>query len=692
MQYIDFCENGINVLFKINDDKRLMLLNMSSKKYDESLLSDAMVLNCLATEVQLTGANINATHGAKHVGHLCPTLPLYESHTDSRNENGRILTFVLKSSMLKITLTYQFYDGIKVVSAKTTVENISDESACLEYVSSFCLSGIGKFSKGNKFDVIEMYTPHNEWAEEIHWQKDTLRHLGFNPIKPSSTKRICISNTGVWSTKEYLPMGMIHNTETDDTLLWQIEHNGSWNWELNDAANMINLRVSGPSANENGWWKELAPGEVFEAVPVAVAVTTGGFGEAVREMTEYRRIITKHIVDLKMPVIFNDYMLCLNASPTTEKEIPLIEKAAKMGAEIFCMDAGWYSPGGWWELVGEWKECPDRFPNGLKEVFDLVRAHGMIPGIWIEPEVMGVRCPLVPEFEDCFFKRHGRNIIDHGRYQLDFSKKKVTDYLDSVIDRLIADYGIGFFKFDYNIEGGIGTEADADSFGDGLLKYNKAYLKWIDGLYERHPGLLIENCSSGGMRMEYGTLKHFHLQSITDSFKYFELAYMSVMAPSAVIPEQAGVWVVPLKAQTDGENVYSAVNGLLHRFYFSGETALLDDAQAALLKEAIDVYKEIRYDIIGSVPYFPCGITHFEDEWQVSARVSGSKKTLYVTVGHTKGSDDKKVIDLKAVPGKKKGAKILYPSGSSANISVDNDILTVSIGEKDAVLIAMELE
>ena len=133
----------------------------------------------------------------------------------------------------------------------------------------------------------------------------------------------------------------------------------------------------------------------------------------------------------------------------------------------------------------------------------------MVPGIWLEPEVMGVNCPLVEEFRDCFFMRHGRPVITRGRYQLDFRHPKVIAHLNGVVDRLTRDYGIGYFKFDYNIEPGVGTETGADSFGDGLLSHNRAFLDWIDSLYARHPGLQIENCASGGMRMHLANCKEF---------------------------------------------------------------------------------------------------------------------------------------------------------------------------------------
>ena len=84
-------------------------------------------------------------------------------------------------------------------------------------------------------------------------------------------------------------------------------------------------------------------------------------------------------------------MRCLNADPTTEKEIAVIDAAAQIGAEIYCMDAGWYADGTWWETVGEWKVCNSRFPGGIKKVFDYIRSKGMKPGIWLEPESIGIK-------------------------------------------------------------------------------------------------------------------------------------------------------------------------------------------------------------------------------------------------------------------------------------------------------------
>ena len=148
-------------------------------------------------------------------------------------------------------------------------------------------------------------------------------------------------------------MGAVQNTETATTLLWQIESNGSWQWEISDIDNAMYLKLSGPTEQENSWYKELRKNETFESVPVCIAIGVD-FNDALAHLTAYRRVLASNRgADRSLPVIFNDYMNCLWADPTEEKLIPVIDKAAEVGAEYYCMDAGWYADGTWWETVGE---------------------------------------------------------------------------------------------------------------------------------------------------------------------------------------------------------------------------------------------------------------------------------------------------------------------------------------------------
>ena len=666
MEYLKFNKYGIYLTFGIDNDGHLLILNVGDKEKIVSLKENRFFN---AFEVKITGLNPDDHHGAKHTGGCSPCDLKYKNHTETDN----CIIFELENHFLNAKIYYEFFENAKIIRSYSKITNISKDKIGLEYVSSFCMYG---------FEMNKILIPHNAWCRELDWREYTPEELGFNRINKFSTKRISISNTGTWSTKEYLPMGCIKND--DETILWQIENNGSWNWEISDICDTLYLKLSGPSEQENGWWKNLKSGEEFVSVPVAITIVSGGFDNVLAEMTSYRRNIAyRSASDKFLPVVFNDYMGCLFADPTTEKEIPVIDAAARIGAEIYCMDAGWYADGTWWETVGEWEVCEKRFPGGMKKVFDYIREKGMKPGIWLEPESMGINCPILNRFDDsCFFMRHGKRVIDHGRYQLDFRNKKVTEFLDEVVDRLVNDYGIEYFKFDYNIDGGVGTETNADSFGDGLMQHNEAFLAWIDGIYERHPYLIIENCASGGMRMDYRSLSHFSLQSLTDAEKFEDISTIAAMSSTAVIPEQSAVWCLPKKDNTLGEIACSMVGVMFRRIHLSGETPWLNDKQFELVKEAVSLYKETRH-LIGTMnPFYPLGLIHFED----GIKCSGYRNDEGVYLQVVNISEEDQIIEI---PGIKKldSAQIVFPANMPEMLEKNNNALKIKVDKRSSIII-----
>ena len=194
-----------------------------------------------------------------------------------------------------------------------------------------------------------------------------------------------------------------------------------------------------------------------------------------------------------------------------------------------------------------------------------------------------------------------------SRYQLDFRHPLVIEHVTEVIDRVVRDYGVGYIKMDYNIEPGIGTEVDADSFGDGLLEHERAYLAWLDGIYKKYPDLVIENCSSGGLRMDYAMLARNSIQSTSDQEDYRNYATISANAAIGVTPEQAAIWSYPLRDGTKEEVIFNMVNALLLRIHQSGHLAEISPERFELVKEGIDCYKEIRSGIKSAGRRSDCG-------------------------------------------------------------------------------------
>lgn len=669
MERIEIKENGILMLFEVTEERVIKLLHFSAAPFSAADISAWGGINPFTVaEVQVSGQDRpGERHGTKYVG----TAPGYRlklrEFLDERNAVGRKLTVAMEDAVtgLAVTSHYQFYDGIAVVRAWTTLRNEGKEPLGIEYVSSFALTGIEKEGIRLPEEKLELWIPHNGWQKELHWNRYRLDELGMSDTQPEAIRRtsgtIGINNAGNWSAKEYIPMGYLYNAEAGSSLYWQIEHNGSWHAEIGDQDGHLYLKLSGPTEHQAHWWKCLRPGESFESVPVAVGSLLGGFDAAMGEMTRYRRAIRRPNADNEtLAVIFNDYMNCLFGDPTTEKELPLIDKAAEAGCEYYCVDAGWYAAGPWWDYVGEWLPSRERFPNGLEEVTDYIRQKGMIPGVWLEIEVMGIKCPKADSVpNDWYFIRHGKKVSDRSRYQLDFRNPAVREHATEVIDRLVREYHIGYIKMDYNIEPGVGTELSADSFGEGLLGHERAYLRWLDGIFEKYPDLVIENCSSGGLRMDYAMLSRYSIQSTSDMEDYVTYSTIAANAPSALTPEQAAVWSYPLRQGDDEEVIFNMANAMLLRIHQSGHLAELNPDRFALVKEGIAYYKEIRGDLRKGLPLWPLGLAAYQDGWASLAIVSGKK--TYLALWRRGSQESRVTLPLEHLRGKDAEVVCTYP-------------------------------
>ncbi len=641
MKMIEINENGIYIVFQITKENQLKLVHFSAIGLKEENLCEEHFIKEAFQLVQVNFSGYNRPyekHGNKHIVTAPGYLFTYVGMNEDRNEDGKLLLIYQKDEVTgaEVETKWQFYDGLPIIQMTNKVTNKSEQLQTLEYISSFCYTGIEKEGTKSSDDKMYLTIGHNGWQKEMNFKTYNFCDLGMgqsqNKVYQRTSKTIDITNTGNWSTKEYLPMAYIENREADTGLYFQIEHNGSWHFEIGDQNRHFYLAVSGPTEVQSHWFKNLQPGESFTSVPVSVGVCLNDFAKAMGDLTQYRRLIRRKNYDNEeLPVIFNDYMNCLFGDPTTEKELPLIDAASACGCEYYVIDAGWYAKGEWWDSVGEWQESKERFPNGLKEVTDYIKKKGMKSGVWLELEVMGIFCDKAKQVpDDWFFMRHGKRVFDRSRYQLDFRNEAVRMHATQVIDRVVRDYGVSYIKMDYNIEPGIGTELNADSVGQGLLEHEKAYIEWLDGIFATYPELIIENCSSGGLRIDYALLKRYSIQSTSDQEDYRYYATIAANSPCALTPEQSAIWSYPLRDGDREETIYNMVNAMLMRIHQSGHLSEMKPENRKLVEEGIVCYKSIRKEIKQALPFWPLGLADNRDSWVSLGLVSDNRILLAV--------------------------------------------------------------
>jgi alpha-galactosidase len=548
----------------------------------------------------------------------------YVSHTTSMANGWTRLVIEQQdaASGLKVEIQLGVPDGIPAVRSTVRVTNMSGIPVVLRSIASFA-TRLGALSTGSAdFGAWQLVSGKSDWLGEGRWQTRSLRGDDFPVLGQQLTGhdlrgQHAVVSTGTWSSGKNLPVGALVRKDVPLAWAWQIEHNGPWRWEVGEDSVDGYLALSGPTEGDHGFTRVLRTGHIFETVPVTFTVAAN-FIAAVGHLTEYRRAARrKHPDNETLGVVFNDYMNTLNGDPTTEKLMPLIDAAAEVGCEFFCIDAGWYDESGsWWDSVGEWLPSKSRFPGGLGEVIEHIRSKGMVPGLWLEPEVVGVRSPMARRLpEKAFLQRNGVRIVEHQRYHLDLRHPAAIAHLNQVVDNLVNVYGVGFFKLDYNIDPGAGTDVDADSIGSGLLDHNRAHLKWLDAVLDRYPDLVLENCSSGGMRMDFAMLSRLQMQSTSDQQDPLKYPPIAAAAPVSMLPEQAANWAFPQPEMNDEEIAFALATGLLGRFYLSGYFNRMSAEQRILVTEAVRAYKGIRSEISRSLPFWPLGLPDWTAPW-----------------------------------------------------------------------------
>jgi alpha-galactosidase len=607
---------------------------------------------------------------------------LFAGSREEATQRGKRLVCMHTDPNLKLSVesVYEAFDGIPVVRRYSRVKNNGDSAVGIEFMSSAMLHGLASPQAYER--ELRIHLAVNSWMAEGQWHTLRPSEMGFVENERTSWSEARAGSVGSWSTERYLPMAMAENTELGLTWFWQIEHNGSWYWEISNVsardnnADDVYAYLGGPDDLHSAAWKSLKPGETYESVPVAVGCVRGGFGEGVEALTRYRRVGCEkpRPVNLRCPVIFNDYMNCLWGDPTEAKELPLIAAAAKTGCEYFVIDAGWYADlhEDWSPTIGAWEPSATRWPHGLKFVLDQIRQAGMIPGLWLEPEVAGQKSLLARKPDNWFFVRHGKRVLKNSRFLLDFRNPQVRTYLDQVMARVVNEYGAGYIKMDYNVDSLQGTELNADSFGQGLLDHNRAHLDWLDSVLDRYPELVIENCGSGGGRMDYAMLSRLQLQSTTDQEDYLKLPAILVGASAAVLPEQLAIWSYPL-ANADAEQAsFNMVTAMMCRIHQSGRLDSLASAASTQITEGIRIYKEIlRKHIPAAVPFYPLGMSDVTNSKTPVALGMRSPQQTLVAVWRIDGPETVQIS------GASTDSKLLYPTDLGIKITPGKDALHV---------------
>lgn len=639
-------------------------------------------LDSRTVEVQIAGENKPSYMGVK----LCRSSEGMRATYVSHTVTGNVLEILQETDLVYIRSIYTVYDDTNTVRCATVVENRSTEEIVLEDVSALYVSGFGADGV-NGSETQYLTTFQQSHQHECQPIRQSFKERGLYHTHGRLQKKLSFANVGSWSTKEALPQAILEDLTAGTALMFQIESNNSWYYEISDEGKTSYLYLGGGNATHTAWSRALKPGASYRTPNVAVSFGTDT-NEVIGEMTKYRRHIAGNAAcDRHLPSIFNEYMHLSWDNPSEEKTRQYAPAVAAAGIEYYVIDCGWHNEEPAekiYSYIGHWKESKTRFPHGIRATTDYIRSLGMKPGLWIEPETVGCLCEEMQSYydDDCFLQRNGKRIKVVGRNLLDYRNEKVRSYMTESIRRMVEDYGAEYIKFDYNQDAGVGTDRDASSPGSGLEDAALAFYDWLCEVIARFPNVIFEGCAGGGMRMDYKMLSAFSLLSTSDQISYVLYPYIAGNILSAVLPEQAAVWSYPRKAPSALPNVteksrvtVNMVNSLLGRMHLASNIGELSEEGQALVKEGVEYYNSLSEIKKRALPYFPNGFTFFDEPSVVSGLRDGNR--IYLAVWCL--SDE---LTVRANIKNAQQVRIAYPTTGDAKLTISPEGIDVTFPEK----------
>jgi alpha-galactosidase len=185
----------------------------------------------------------------------------------------------------------------------------------------------------------------------------------------------------------------------------------------------------------------------------------------------------------------------------------LVDAASECGVQEFIIDDGWQ------DFYGDWNINKEKFPNGLKPVFDYIKSKGMKPGLWISL--------AIAESESAIFKKHqewavrGKNglpinlhadvdqMYGRGSYSMCMASDWY-DHIKKVILNLVREYGLEYLKGDFAVVTGAYTSDKTRSGchstihplhedqNESLLELYGRIWQLFDDIHKEAPGVFID--------------------------------------------------------------------------------------------------------------------------------------------------------------------------------------------------------
>ena len=565
-------------------------------------------------------------------------LKFSEQTDESIGEQLQVNTIMMDEDGHRLIHHLVWLKNMPYVRISCTFENQSKRDCCLEMFESFSLGGLSPYMQGDGNGTLWLHRVRSVWSQEGRHETIPVEDSQLEPAwDPHAVRCERFGQAGSMPVNRFFPFAAIEDRKNH--IFWgaQIAHPASWQMEVYRKDN--GLALSGGLADRElgHWMKHVEPGKNFTTPEAIVStaqtdsfdiftgrLTTAGLVEGFLKAPESEQ---------DLPIVFNEYCTTWG-NPSHENICEIVDAIKGKGFKYFVIDCGWYKENGIpWDIgMGDYEVSSELFPDGMEKTVQVIKDAGMIPGIWFEIENVGSASRAYHLTEHLL---HKDNVVltTYFRRFWDMQDPWVDEYLTDKVIGTLKKYGFGYMKIDYNETIGIGCDG-AESPGEALRKNMEATVLFIEKVKEEVPGIVLENCASGGHRLEPKMMSVMSMASFSDAHECEEIPIIAANLHRVIHPTQSQIWAVIRQDDSLKRIAYSISNTFLGRMCISGDVTQLAPEKWNLIEQGISFYGKIK-DIIKEGQSYRYGpkikSARHPEGWQALLRV-GKNKQAYVVI------------------------------------------------------------
>lgn len=613
---------------------------LPEKVSQENIITDNCFMESLI-QYKLTGDIYNEAYAggcSMRNSESVRKLKFSEQTDESIGEQLQVNTIMMDEDWHRLIHHLVWLKNMPYVRISCTFENQSKRDCCLEMFESFSLGGLSPYMQGDGNGTLWLHRVRSVWSQEGRHETIPVEDLQLEPAwDPHAVRCERFGQAGSMPVNRFFPFAAIEDRKNH--IFWgaQIAHPASWQMEVYRKDN--GLALSGGLADRElgHWMKHVEPGKNFTTPEAIVStaqtdsfdiftgrLTTAGLVEGFLKAPESEQ---------DLPIVFNEYCTTWG-NPSHENICEIVDAIKGKGFKYFVIDCGWYKENGIpWDIgMGDYEVSSELFPDGMEKTVQVIKDAGMIPGIWFEIENVGSASRAYHLTEHLL---HKDNVVltTYFRRFWDMQDPWVDEYLTDKVIGTLKKYGFGYMKIDYNETIGIGCDG-AESPGEALRKNMEATVLFIEKVKEEVPGIVLENCASGGHRLEPKMMSVMSMASFSDAHECEEIPIIAANLHRVIHPTQSQIWAVIRQDDSLKRIAYSISNTFLGRMCISGDVTQLAPEKWNLIEQGISFYGKIK-DIIKEGQSYRYGpkikSARHPEGWQALLRV-GKNKQAYVVI------------------------------------------------------------